>query len=142
MRSIFLFVIALLVLGCTSSSKSTDTHSRSLPDLQARKNFAASYFKFPTEVEDLSFHIVYHDNSGGLVPGPSDWDIRILAKVKKENLARWHSQMPPAADSLDLMWMKDLGEAPQESPKLYGTEHNLTAVFQDANVVGRRLYAD
>ena len=137
-----LIVTILLVIGCSSSSNSTDTHSRTLPDLKSRKEFAARYFKFPTEVEELSFHIVYHDNSGGLAPGPSDWDIQILAKVKNENLAQWHSKMPPASDNLDLEWLKDLGETPAESPKLYGTEHNLTAVFQDSGVVARRLYTD
>jgi len=46
-----------------------------------------------SEVKDAEYHIIYCDNSGGLVPGPSDWDIRVALKVDPEDILLWTDGM-------------------------------------------------
>jgi len=46
-----------------------------------------------SNVEAAEFHIRYQDNSGGWVPGPSDWDIQAVMKVRPEDLSRWTEEM-------------------------------------------------
>src|SRR6478735_2242953 len=49
---------------------------------------AVRYLKLRTPVSDAAFHIVYHDNSGGL-PGPSDWSIAAVVKVTPADGPVW-----------------------------------------------------
>ena len=69
--------------------------------------FLEQYVKFRRTYEDLDFVISFKNNSGGLVPGPSDWDIRIVAHVPSADLAQWTKGLQPTA-SPDIDWLKVL----------------------------------
>ncbi|ACY14123.1 hypothetical protein [Haliangium ochraceum] len=75
-------------------SLSTDTDSRTLADTEARLAFLGRYLRMKSPVEDAAFLIHYQDNSGGMVPGPSDWDIRAVLQVGA-NTAAWHENWKP-----------------------------------------------
>lgn len=51
--------------------------------------FLNKYLIMPSEVLDAEYYIFYQDNSTGMVPGPSDWDIRVALKVKEADIPLW-----------------------------------------------------
>lgn len=65
-----------------AGSLSTDTDSQSLPNRQRRLAFLARYLRAKSSIADAEYLIHYRDNSGGAVPGPSDWDIRAVLQVE------------------------------------------------------------
>lgn len=91
-------VTLLACCACSSSgtpeatsrgSLTTDTDSQSLPDKDQRLAFLARYLRFKSPVADAEYVIRYQDNSGGAIPGPSDWDIRAVLQVERQGAA-WH----------------------------------------------------
>ena len=83
-------VVALLLLqGCKSGSRTTDTYSRKIKSKELKLAFLKDYLGSPTEPQDVEFHVVVHDNSGGLLAGPSDSDIQAAVKVKPDHVAKW-----------------------------------------------------
>ena len=122
-RTVFALAILLLFLaGCsiralpspnTSPSsnprgeddRTTDTWSSSFDNKDDKLDFLVKYLNLYSDVEDAEYHIVYHDNSGGLIPGPSDWDIRVALKVAAEDIPLWTEGMKkliPGQISTDL----------------------------------------
>ena len=82
-------VMAWLLSSHHQSSRTTDTRSDTLPTAAARVEFLARYLKLQAPVTDASFHVVWHDNSGGLVPGPSDWSIVAALRVSPADAPVW-----------------------------------------------------
>jgi hypothetical protein len=91
-------VMLLACCACSSSgnpeaaprgSLTTDTDSQSLPDKTQRLEFLARYLRSKSPIADAEYVIRYQDNSGGAVPGPSDWDIRAVLQVERQGAA-WH----------------------------------------------------
>lgn len=94
-RVVAAFLPAVVLAGCAPSGPpTTDTTSDHLPALAARVEFLARYFSLPGECRELDFHIRYQNNNGGMVPGPSDADIRVVAVVPPGELNAW---IPPGA---------------------------------------------
>ena len=98
------------VAGCSENGPpSTKTYSDDAKFIQLSKKieFLEQYVNFRRTYKDLDFIISFHNNSGGLVPGPSDWDIRIVAQIPKAEIELWtnglHSISLPNID-----WMKNL----------------------------------
>lgn len=96
MRIGALWVLLVAVSGCGGASgpASTDTSSTAIPSLDERIEFLQRYVKFRRHYRALDFRVVYRNNSGGRMPGPSEWDIRIVADVPPQDLASW---VPPGA---------------------------------------------
>lgn len=94
-----------LLWACSGSSQApasggltTDTDSRSLPDVQQRLDFLARYLRFKSPITDAEYIIHYRDNGGGSIPGPSDWDIRAVLQVADDGSA-WHAGWEPCPAS-------------------------------------------
>jgi hypothetical protein len=90
--------LAAIVLAACSGraagdSLTTDTDSRTLPDRPQRLAFLARYLRSKSPITDAEFIIHYRDNSGGGVPGPSDWDIRAALQVA--DTAAWRAGWEP-----------------------------------------------
>jgi hypothetical protein len=90
-----------------TGSMTTNTRSASLPSDQAKVYFLKRYLVLPSEVQATEFHIVFHDNRKGLVPGPSDFDIQVAVKVPPDKVPAWTAEMPKAAAPFDISWAKD-----------------------------------
>ena len=95
-----MLVVALSLNACqqtkdttSTNDRSTDTWSSSFDDQAEKLAFLSEYLIAPSEILDAEYHIVYHDNSGGLIPGPSDWDIRAVIKVTPEDIPLWTAGM-------------------------------------------------
>lgn len=82
-------VMAWLLSSHDQASRTTDTRSETLPTAAARVEFLARYVKLRAPVSDASFHVVWHDNSGGGVPGPSDWSIVAALRVSPADAKLW-----------------------------------------------------
>ena len=86
---VVLLVSSLAGCGGSRGPASTDTSSASFPTRTERFEFLQRYVTFRRGYRELDFHIVYRDGGGGAVPGPSEWDIRVVAIVPAEELASW-----------------------------------------------------
>ncbi len=90
---VFLALVSVFASpGCgPSGPASTDTLSSALPDLDARVEFLERYVQFRRAYEVLDFSIRFRGSEGGFldVPGPSEWDIRLVAKVPAAEIDDW-----------------------------------------------------
>jgi hypothetical protein len=101
----------VLLAGCSPYSQSgpqsgpqsvTET-SVARERLSDRVEFIEQYVTFRRNYLDLEYDVMYQNNGKGLVPGPSDWDIRIRAVVPDNEIATWipsdgtHTVQPPPA---------------------------------------------
>lgn len=110
-RAVICLLVALAGCGKPSGPETTDTLSSSLPTLRERVAFLQRYVPFRGEFRRLGFHVLYRNNGGGLVPAPSDWDIRIVAVVPAEELPRWIPAGVPMAPPPDLTWLAGVPES-------------------------------
>jgi hypothetical protein len=101
-------ILILFLMGC-SKSLTTDTQSSTMNSAAEKITFLKQYAKLPSTPTDVAFHIVYRDNSGGGVSGPSDWDIKFAAIVKDEDISKWTAgfQQFPDAES-DFSWAEEI----------------------------------
>jgi len=93
--------------GCREPAgpPSTVTSSDRFASLSEKVRFVEQYVTFRRSYHELEFQIIYRNNSGGLVPGPSDWDIRIVASVPKDEIFTWTENMVQTA-SPGIEWLK------------------------------------
>ena len=82
-------LIGLLLLDCKSGTRTTDTKSRSIKSKDLKLAFLKDYMGSPTPLQDAEFHIVVHDNSGGMLAGPSDSDFQVAVKIKPDQVPKW-----------------------------------------------------
>lgn len=90
LRFILVF-ISLVVSGSAreSGSSSINETSASTALLKDRVEFIEQYVTFERMYNELEYSVFYQNNGGGGIPGPSDWDIRIVAKVPPEQIQAW-----------------------------------------------------
>ena len=96
--------------GQTRGSLTTATDSQTMPDQQQRLAFLTRYVSARSPISDAEFIIRYQDNSGGAVPGPSDWDIRAVVQIERAGAAAWHEGWAACAgeDAPDTSWAAPL----------------------------------
>ncbi|MEM9493808.1 MAG: hypothetical protein AAGC55_31970, partial [Myxococcota bacterium] len=78
----------------------TDTDSRNLASAEERVAFALRYIAAPTPPRDVEFTILYRDNRGGLVSGPSDWRIEMVLAVAPGEVPTWVARWKPCPDGV------------------------------------------
>ena len=112
MKQPLLILLSLLLTACSlfstapaQADRTTNTQSSDLATEAERLDFLAQYVVLKSPVDAAEFHIVYHDNSGGFVPGPSDWDIRAVMHVT--DVVAW-TEGKTRVDLFDLSWADDL----------------------------------
>ena len=106
-------IIAVSFASCSLPEEkedlSTDTWSSEFTDKQEKIEFFEKYVVCPSAVLDTEFHIVYNDNSTGLVPGPSDWSISAAVKIDPAESSKWTENMDLInEDQIDMFWWVDL----------------------------------
>lgn len=86
-------VLVLLLQGCGSTTQSgpasTDTKSDAFASLEKKIEFLHRYVTWQRDYSRLDFHIQYANNSEGMIPGPNEWDIKIIAEVPTAQLDAW-----------------------------------------------------
>lgn len=110
-------VLLLALLGCSEKSRSTDTWSKSLSTPKERARFLCAYALCASPVKDAAFHVVFHDNSSGLLAGPDDADIRAVVLVEKDDLEKWSRGCTPARVEAKPPWLEELAKGTPLLPK-------------------------
>jgi hypothetical protein len=92
---------ALLMLLLVSCSKlevlpSTNTSSSAFATLPEKVAFLERYVTFRRHYSELEYGVFYQSNDG-CPPGPSEWDVSIIARVPPDELAVWTVDMKPVA---------------------------------------------
>ena len=109
---VILTTVIALTAGCGGKrSKTTDTDSREFVDLTERQSFLERYVTFRRSYEELEFDISFVDGGEGRVPGPSEWDIRLLARIPADEIDEWISGLA-ATESVDASWVSSIPNAP------------------------------
>lgn len=103
---LLLLFLALTTAGCHKST-STNTSSDSFSTLDSKQAFLEQYVTFRRSYEDLHFHISFSDGGSGWVPSPSEWNIRVLAVVPKEEMEEWVHGLK-VVDITDTEWLNGL----------------------------------
>jgi len=104
-----IFVLRFIEPDNDEPNKTTDTWSSEFTGIDEKLAFLTEYLIMPSEVLDAEYHIVYHDNSTGLIPGPSDWDVRVALKIKAEELPLWTDGFDGVSpNEIDLAWWNEL----------------------------------
>ena len=107
-RSLIL-AAAILLVGCgPAGPPSTDTTSAKFGTVAERAKFLEQYVSFRRTYETLDFSILYRNNGGGLVPGPSDWNILLVATVPASELPAWIPAGVAASPNPDAAWLKSV----------------------------------
>ena len=142
--------LAALSLAChREPSRTTDKMSSEFSTDQAKIDYLSRYLKLQTAIEATEFHIQYQDNSGGLVPGPSEWDVQVVMKMKPEDTPVWSKGMKPAdnGDVKLLEWgysllPRDSRWSIKSKPDVFVGEGGvLVAVFAPEGIVFKRVSA-
>lgn len=107
MRTVIVVLVAASVSGCggPGGPASTDTLSASIPTPAERVAFLERYVTFRRHYRELDFRVAYRNGGGGPVPGPSEWDIRIVAVVPPEELKEWVPAGATAIPTADRAWL-------------------------------------
>ena len=85
--------VCLILVGCDSKSLTTNMLSSNFSTNKEKIEFLEQYLKLKRKYKKLDFYINYQDNSTGLIPGPSDWDICLIAVVPSSELDLWVSKL-------------------------------------------------
>jgi hypothetical protein len=101
--------MTVLLAGCKPSGPaSTKTTSAGYATVAERTKFLNDYVAFRRTYETLDFDIMYQNNGGGLVPGPSDWDVRLVATVPAAELEAWVPTGVNASTAPDTEWLRSV----------------------------------
>jgi hypothetical protein len=83
------------ILGVDIASvPSINTDSDSMATAEERVAFVSRYITPQAPSADASFHIIYHDNSRGLL-GPSDWAKAVVLRVNPSDSLKWLAGASP-----------------------------------------------
>ena len=109
---LFLFIcvaLTVLLVGCKPSGPaSTKTTSAAYATVAERTKFLKEYVTFRRTYETLDFDVMYQNNGGGMVPAPSDWDVRLVATVPASELQTWVPTGVNASSAPDVAWLKSV----------------------------------
>jgi hypothetical protein len=106
---IFILALTVVFVGCKPSGPATTkTTSAAYATVAERTKYLNGYVSFRRTYETLDFDIMYQNNGGGRVPGPSDWDIRLIATVPASELQAWIPTNRKASMAPDLAWLKSV----------------------------------
>lgn len=110
--ALFALVLALLLVGC-GEGKTTDTVSNKFTTLAEKQEFLERYVKFRRSYDDLHFDLTYIDGGSGMVPGPTEWNVRVLAVVPAGEIDQWTDGLSVASDP-ELDWVSNIPTAPTD----------------------------
>src|ERR1043166_651586 len=104
--AISLLTVSMLIAGCRSHTSLTTHQKSSQMSSDAEKiAFLRRYLTMKSEIEAAEFTVDYEDNSGGWVPGRSDWDIMAVMKMRPRDTGLWSQTFYKISpDEQDLSW--------------------------------------
>jgi hypothetical protein len=134
--------LLVLFLAC-DKGRSTDTRSAQLATAAERVRFLCAYAVCPAPAIDARFHLVFHDNSRGLLAGPDDLDLRAVMRVEQDVLERWTRGCQPARVEARPSWLDEVTTearfVPTSAPDGYRCGAEMRAVHVRDGLVVRRI---
>lgn len=67
--------------------------------LSEKQEFLECYVKFRRSYDDLHFHLSYIDGGSGMVPSPTEWNVRVLSVVPAGEIDQWTVGLNTASDT-------------------------------------------
>lgn len=129
--------------ACQQKSRSTDTWSSSLGTAKERATFLCAYALCASPVKDAAFHVVFHDNSTGLLAGPDDADIKAVVAVDKDDLEKWTRGCSPMRVEARPAWLTEVAKGtaflPTTAPDGYRCGNELRAIHVKDGLVVRQV---
>jgi len=109
--------------------------------------FLRRYLTLKSEVEAAEFIVDYQDNSGGWIPGRSDWDIMAVMKMRPRDTMLWTQTFYKVSpDEQDLSWGMNLLPTEdrwriESEPQVFvaGDRTAIVAVFEPEGIVFKRV---
>jgi hypothetical protein len=105
-------MLTLLIASC-GKTKTTDTVSSEFATLAEKQEFLELYIKFRRSYDDLHFHISFIDGDSGMLPGPTEWNVRVIAVVPVGEIDQWIDGLSEASDP-ELDWISGIPNAPTD----------------------------
>jgi hypothetical protein len=129
--------------GKKTESKTTNTNSAKFETFGEKKAFCERYVKFRRSYEELEFQISYKDGGDGAFPSPTEWDIRIVAKVPKDEIENWIADLKETKDA-DTKWITEIPNAPTmfDGFQWYEDKGKLVGLDRDKRLVLYRNQAN
>lgn len=91
------------------SSTNTLSSDKQFNSLLQKIEYLQQYVTFRRAYYELDFAIFFQNNSEGLVPGPSEWDIRLVASIPEADIKEWTKGLEPIESvALETEWIKEL----------------------------------
>ena len=89
-------LVACRPVPAADGPRSVQRSSNPGESLQEKRAFVERYVTFRRNYHALDYAISHHNNSNGCLPGPSDTDITLIAKVPLSELPQWTAGLSPA----------------------------------------------
>ncbi len=106
---LLMLAVTFAATGCSQSGPASIAESSAArADLADRVQFIERYVKFRRQYVKLDYAVTYQNNGGGMVPAPSDWDIRLLAVVPKAEVNSWIPSGVAKKQEHSPHWLRDL----------------------------------
>jgi len=136
------FLVGLLGCGNVPGPKSTDISSDSIPTLSDRITYLNEYVAFRRSYQALDFHIRFRNGGDGMIPSPSEWDIRIVAVVPPEELTKWIPLGVTATPTAERQWLESVPHADRAVGirEWYVSNNKVVGVDRESSVVAYRLW--
>jgi hypothetical protein len=106
-----LTLVLMLNLSSCGKGKTTNTASTAFSTVAEKQEFLERYVKFRRSYEDIHFRISFIDGENGMVPGPTEWNIRLIATVPADEIDQWIDGLGEVKVP-DLEWIPDIPNAP------------------------------
>lgn len=109
MIRVLMLIAAMGMTCCDRQTGPPNVSEKSVvrPGLSDRVTFVETYVRFRRQYVQLEYDIVFQNNSGGMVAGPSDWDVRLVAQVPVGELDDWIDQGMTASSAPTQAWHVD-----------------------------------
>lgn len=105
-------ILTLNLVSC-GKGKSTNTTSTTFSTVAEKQEFLERYVQFRRSYEELHFRISFIDGDSGMAPGPTEWNIRLLAAVPSNEIDQWIDGLS-ATTTPKLDWILDIPNAPTD----------------------------
>jgi hypothetical protein len=102
-------MLMLNLVSCVKG-KTTNTASTAFSTVVEKQEFLERYLKFRRSYEDVHFHISFIDGQSGMVPDPTEWDIRLIATVPADEIDQWINGLGEVKFP-GLEWISDIPNA-------------------------------
>jgi hypothetical protein len=102
---------ALSACGAGLPSMSTDTTSSGMVALADKQAFVERHVQFRRSCDALDFAVRFRDGGDGSLPAPSEWDVRLVARVPAAELDDWIWGLSPEG-APDTGWVSEIPNHP------------------------------